>query len=215
MSSRGHVYLQRKHFNIVSFIAGIIYESTATRKKNLMRSSRSRDILWASMATVDDLAQAIARYEGYYSPGSVADRHNNPGNLRSWGNYPVVNGYVQFPDAETGWAALRAQVQKNIDRGLNLLEFFGGGNGYGGYAPSTDSNNPTRYATTVASWLGIPADAPLSSVIGDSANPLSPSGDDASGEPLAASVLPDMAGFVEAAAAIGLVALGWLLFAHS
>lgn len=114
---------------------------------------------------VDDLAQAIARYEGFYTAGTLAQRNNNPGNLRSWGSYPVVNGYVQFPDAASGWAALRAQVSKNIGRGLNLYEFFGGKPGtYAGYSPSSDGNSPSRYAETVATWLGIRPDKVLSAV---------------------------------------------------
>ena len=117
------------------------------------------------MSLVDDLASAIARYEGFYTAGSLAARNNNPGNLRSWGSYPVVNGYVQFPDAATGWAALRAQVTKNIGRGLNLYEFFGGKPGtYAGYSPSGDNNNPNRYAETVAAWLGISPNTVLSAV---------------------------------------------------
>lgn len=117
------------------------------------------------MSLIDDLAGAIARFEGFYSGGSLAARNNNPGNLRSWGNYPVVDGYVQFPDAETGWAALRSQVQRNIGRGLNLLEFFGGKIGvYPGYAPAADGNRPRTYAQTVARWLGISTDQPLSEI---------------------------------------------------
>jgi len=108
------------------------------------------------MSLIDDLADAIARYEGYYKSSSLAARNNNPGNLRSWGSYPVVNGYVQFPDAETGWRALRSQVERNVGRGLNLYEFFGGKPGtYPGYAPAADNNRPRTYAETVAGWLGI------------------------------------------------------------
>ncbi len=117
------------------------------------------------MSLIDNLAAAIARYEGFYKPGSLAQRNNNPGNLRSWGDYPVVDGYVRFPDAETGWRALRRQVELNIARGLNLYEFFGGKPGvYPGYAPAADGNQPRTYAATVAGWLGISADQPLKTV---------------------------------------------------
>src|SRR5690349_3109143 len=106
------------------------------------------------MGLVEDLANAIERVEsGNFNPASLAMRQNNPGNLRSWGNYPVVNGYVQFPDYATGKKALQTQVQKNIDRGLNLYEFFAGKPGvYGGYAPAADNNKPRSYAETVAGW---------------------------------------------------------------
>ena len=168
------------------------------------------------MAAVDDLAQAIARFEGYYTPGSLAARNNNPGNLRSWGSYPVVNGYVQFPDAAAGWTALRSQVEKNIGRGLNLSEFFGGKPGvYSGYAPSADANNPTNYAQTVANWLGISADVPLVQALSD---PSLPPDETAAGGLTAEGFLPDWGSpagvspvVAEAAAAVGVASLVWLL----
>lgn len=117
------------------------------------------------MSLVNLIANAIATMEGYYKPGSLAARNNNPGNLRSWGANPIVNGYAQFPTADAGWAALKAQIQKNIDRGLNLTEFFGGKPGvYSGYAPSADNNDPVNYAKFVASRTGVDVNTPLQSV---------------------------------------------------
>jgi hypothetical protein len=114
------------------------------------------------MSLVESIAQAIAQMEGYNTSGSLAQRQNNPGNLRTWGSYPVVNGYVQFPDAETGWNALYAQIEKNIGRGLTLEEFFGGKPGvYGGYSPGADANDPQGYAQYVSSRVGIAPDIPL------------------------------------------------------
>lgn len=108
------------------------------------------------MAFIDDLAQSIARFEGFFQPGSLAERNRNPGNLRTWGNLPTSGGYVVFPTPEAGWAALRRQVGLNIDRGLTLEEFFAGKPGvYGGYAPAIDRNQPENYAAVVAGWLGI------------------------------------------------------------
>lgn len=105
---------------------------------------------------VGRLAQAIARFEGYFISGSIAQRNNNPGNLRSWGSLPVRDGYAVFPTAQAGWDALQSQIEMNISRGLNLYEFFGGKPGvYAGYAPSADRNDPMNYADTVAGWLGI------------------------------------------------------------
>lgn len=122
---------------------------------------------------VQSIAQAIANMEGFNSAGSVAQRNNNPGNLRTWGNYPVVDGYAQFPDLATGWNALYSQIQTNIGRGLTLQTFFGGqrdasGNvipgGYPGYSPSADSNNPAGYAQYVAGQVGISPTVPLNSL---------------------------------------------------
>jgi hypothetical protein len=157
------------------------------------------------MATVSDLAQAIAQFEGFNSPGSIAARNNNPGNLRSWGSNPVVGGFASFPTPEAGWAALESQVQTNINRGLTLNEFFGGKPGvYGGYAPAADSNQPATYASTVASWLGIPADATLADVIGGGG---SGSGSSDTGESGGVST----GTVVQAAAVVGALALGWML----
>lgn len=129
------------------------------------------------MSLVEDLANAIARVEsGNFNPTSLAMRNNNPGNLRSWGSYPVVGGYVKFPDYATGLKALQTQVQKNIDRGLTLEEFFAGKAGvYAGYAPAADSNSPSSYARTVASWLGLSTDTPLNAM-GSSAAAVPPVG---------------------------------------
>jgi len=115
------------------------------------------------MSLTDSIAQAIATYEGYYQPGSLAARNNNPGNLRSWGTAPVVDGYAQFDTAGDGWRALVRQVELNISRGLSLFEFFGGKPGvYSGYAPAADNNQPAAYAQYVAGRVGVPVDIPLS-----------------------------------------------------
>lgn len=114
------------------------------------------------MSLVDDLAGAIARFEGFFQTDSVAQRNNNPGNLRSWGDLPRRDGYAVFPTVEAGWQALRQQIRLNVSRGLNLLEFFGGKPGvYGGYAPAADQNQPGAYAAYVAERAGLPLDVPL------------------------------------------------------
>lgn len=105
---------------------------------------------------VNEIAESIARMEGFYTPGTLARINNNPGNLRTWGSLPIRNGFAVFPTEEAGWNALRRQVQLLIDRGLNLYEFFGGKPGvYPGYAPAADNNKPRQYAEFVAGRVGI------------------------------------------------------------
>jgi hypothetical protein len=125
------------------------------------------------MDLINSMAQAIATMEGFFKPNTIAQRNNNPGNLRSWGSNPIRNGYAVFATPEEGWAALRKQIQLNINRGLTLSEFFGGKAGvYAGYAPSADSNDPVNYARFVAGRVGIPVDQPISgSVSGSAARP--------------------------------------------
>lgn len=116
---------------------------------------------------IDSLSNAIARMEGYNVAGSLAQRNNNPGNLRS-GQGQIgmdAKGYAIFATPEAGFAALQNQVNLNVGRGLTLEEFFAGKPGvYSGYAPSADSNDPTNYANTVAGWLGIDPNTTLSSL---------------------------------------------------
>lgn len=120
-------------------------------------------------ATSEGIAQAIAQMEGYNTPGTLAQRNNNPGNLRSGpGQIGTSGGFAVFPDAATGWAALDNQVSLNISRGLTLNQFFAGGNGYPGYAPSADANNPAQYAAFVSQQTGIDPNVPLDSIASDS-----------------------------------------------
>ena len=112
----------------------------------------------------DELAQAIAQFEGFNTAGTVAQRNNNPGNLRSGPGQTGTdaNGYAIFPDVATGTAALDNQINLNISRGVTLQQFFAGEPGvYAGYAPSTDNNNPTAYANFVSTQTGIPQGVPL------------------------------------------------------
>jgi hypothetical protein len=122
---------------------------------------------------VDTIAQAIATFEGYYIPGSLSQRNNNPGNLRSWGGLPTRDGYASFPTPEDGWRALRRQIELNIGRGLTLDEFFGGKEGvYAGYAPAADNNQPGNYARYVADRAGVAVDVPLNQVGEPPGNPM-------------------------------------------
>lgn len=109
------------------------------------------------MSFIDDIAAAIARQEG-----GGCGPNNNPGNLRNWGSLPTSRGFAVFPTCDAGWSALRQQVQRNVDRGLTLEEFFGGKPGvYPGYAPAADQNQPAVYAANVSTWTGIPQNVPL------------------------------------------------------
>ena len=115
---------------------------------------------------VDDLAAAIQRFEGT-CPSPTNCQNNNPGNLTAGpGSIGTsASGFAIFPDYQTGLDALDNQINLNIGRGLNLDQFFGGQTGvYPGYAPAAAGNDPTNYANTVASWLGIDPSTPLSAV---------------------------------------------------
>lgn len=108
--------------------------------------------------------------EGYNTPGTLASRNNNPGNLRSGpGQIGTSGGFAVFPSPDAGFAALDNQIQLNAARGLTLNEFFAGKPGvYAGYAPSSDSNNPAAYASFVAGQTGLDPNTPLSSLLAGS-----------------------------------------------
>ncbi|HXR75137.1 MAG TPA: hypothetical protein VN737_04120 [Bryobacteraceae bacterium] len=139
-------------------------ESPATPAAGAPASSPS---FMSRAALVDALSNAIAKFEAGDKADPVSRRNNNPGNLRWWGNYPVVNGYAKFPDWETGMEALRQQVRTNVfGRGLNLEQFFGGKpEVYPGFAPAKDENDPESYANTIGKWLGIDVHVPLNQVV--------------------------------------------------
>lgn len=117
---------------------------------------------------IASIAERIATFEGFFltkkqsqNTGAkfptLAQKNNNPGNIRNWGKSKIVGGYAVFDTPEAGWTALKTQIGKNIDRGLTLNEFFGGKkNVYPGYAPEADKNHPINYAKFVAK--GIPCD---------------------------------------------------------
>ncbi len=112
---------------------------------------------------VTDIGQAIATKEGYFNVAeNPSIRNNNPGNLRTWGSQPIVDGYAYFDDVALGWQALDRQIQLNISRGLTLYEFFAGKQGvYAGYSPAKDGNDPVGYANFVAAQTGLNPSVPL------------------------------------------------------
>jgi hypothetical protein len=103
-------------------------------------------------------ARAIAEREGYFVTEeqakqrklrwpTLAQRNNNPGNLRMWKGFPRNGGYAAFPDAATGWAKLSKQISLDIDRGLTFRQFV-----YK-YAPPEDKNETEAYLGFVLNKL--------------------------------------------------------------
>ena len=118
--------------------------------------------------TPTQIAQALTLSEG--GRGSLADRNNNPGNLRD----PRTGDYRKFPTKEAGLAAAAAQVRRNLARGQNTIQAMvegvpAGGRQQGG-SPSVimgrpkQPNVPSGYESDGAGGLrpirGGPADKP-------------------------------------------------------
>lgn len=85
-----------------------------------------------------NFAYAIAEFEGFFKEGSISQKNNNPGNLRAIG---ATSGFRYFEDPVLGWERLINQILINVNRGLNVREFFLGKEGvYPGYAPLGDND---------------------------------------------------------------------------
>ena len=75
------------------------------------------------------IARALALSEG--GAGSLADRNNNPGNLRD----PRTGAYRRFATKEDGLQAAAAQVRRNLARGQNTIATMVEGLPVGGGQP--------------------------------------------------------------------------------
>lgn len=111
------------------------------------------------------LAQAIAKAEGFYIPGSIPQQRNNPGNLKlpHYGG----DGIDTFPTPGEGWAALYKQLNL-IKSGQSAVYSIGMSIAEMGakWAPAGVENIAGAWARNVASLLGVPATTPLSQVFG-------------------------------------------------
>lgn len=117
------------------------------------------------MSTVVDAIAAKIR-----SIESVRPELNNPGALMDLPYYQETGEFrlAQYPSLDAGEAALRAQIERNIGKGLTFYEFFGGKPGvYGGYAPAGHGDNdPVAYAEAVAAAVGASPDQVIADVMG-------------------------------------------------
>ena len=108
------------------------------------------------------IAQTIQQVEGYY-PGSVAYTNNNPGNLifvGQAGATPGAGGFAAFPSYDAGYQALLNQIQNYANRGLTIDQMMNL------YAPAGQgNNNPTAYANTIASALGVSTDTTVADAL--------------------------------------------------
>jgi hypothetical protein len=105
------------------------------------------------------LVEAIAREEGFYVRGTRAQRNFNPGDLE-FGNFAAHHGatgsdgrFAIFPDAATGFAALRELLMTDY-AGMTLVAALNR------FAPPFE-NDTTRYLENVLLMTGLVADTIL------------------------------------------------------
>lgn len=120
------------------------------------------------MANIQDLMNAISNMEGFNVSGSIAQRNNNPGNLRyaptQIGSENTASGtFASFSDPNSGWSALQDYINNNS--GMSLRDFI-----YK-YAPPTE-NDTSNYLNYVAGQLGVSnVDQSIGSIFGNSQVP--------------------------------------------
>jgi hypothetical protein len=110
------------HEGLVVTIGGLALMLTRVARAGATPSRYEEDDTLVARVTysqaVQRMAQAIARAEGYYLVGSVADRLNNPGNLKK-SSVPSIgadtSGHLQFASKNDGWEALFRQLQLIVD----------------------------------------------------------------------------------------------------
>ena len=89
--------------------------------------------------------------------GTLADRNNNPGNIR-----PVSGkGFRFFESALEGWEAMKNQLMryftgKTTGRSLQTIQDI-----VSTWAPAGDNNDPKKYAQDVAKWMRVSPNAIL------------------------------------------------------
>lgn len=108
--------------------------------------------------TWGDILQNTVKYPAsisYKKTGVLADRNNNPLNLRLtsdvWkGQIGSSNGFVSFKDIAHGYRAGFKNIISQIKKGNNTLQSL-----INVWAPTSDGNNPINYAKFVSEKTGI------------------------------------------------------------
>ncbi|MGU6059779.1 hypothetical protein ACV097_21030 [Klebsiella pneumoniae] len=88
---------------------------------------------------------------------TLADRNNNPGNIRPVGG----GGFRAFGSALEGWEAMKNQLMRYFTgkttghRLQTIMDIVST------WAPAADNNDPAKYARDVAGWMGVSPTAAL------------------------------------------------------
>ena len=118
---------------------------------------------------IKEWAKAIEIYEGYFE-GSRSWRNKNPGNLRFVGQPKAIGkddkNFCIFATYQDGFDTLCQMLtnacigkSKTYNPNMSLIEFFSL------YAPTTDKNDPIRYATYIAKKLEVNPEEPIRNLI--------------------------------------------------
>ena len=88
--------------------------------------------------------------------GPIGLRQNNPGNLRSWGDAPVVGGFAAFATPEQGLSAMAGNLQAYGRQGIDTIRGV-----VSRWAPAGDNNDVDSYVADVSKRTGYGPDQTL------------------------------------------------------
>lgn len=133
----------------------LLKQSGNTAPPNAVTDSANSAADWIKDKTGFD-PRSIGRFfrgEG----NTLADRNNNPGNIRPVGG----GGFRAFGSALEGWEAMKNQLMryftgKTTGRRLQTIMDI-----VSTWAPAADNNDPAKYARDVAGWMGVSPTAAL------------------------------------------------------
>ena len=118
------------------------------------------------MHPVEALAAAIAKQEGWLTPGKLPTIRNNPGDLRFAGQLGATRpdgtttGHLptepiaQFATPEAGITALYRQIWAQVAQGQTVAQIIAQ------WAPPTE-NDTSTYLANVLAWTKLPKDTPV------------------------------------------------------
>jgi hypothetical protein len=149
---------------IAAFVAWLIIKSRAAssslQTQPSVDTSNSGESL-SEYTPTDALTESWAQIEGFFTPGTLAQRLNNPVNIH--GNWPGVIGHTStgeaiFSDPSFGWGAAETYAQQQAQAHLDwsFQNFFAKvlGN-LKGQPVNNDQGNSNAEAGFVAAQLGI------------------------------------------------------------
>ena len=115
------------------------------------------------------LDQAIGQFEGFGTPGTIATRQNNPGNLvygpfaQSMGASGAgTNNIAIFPNSQTGLSAMDSLIQQFAGSGYNIQQLI---NTWApGNAPGNSPQSTQNYTNYVAQQTGATPTTPVAAL---------------------------------------------------
>jgi hypothetical protein len=116
------------------------------------------------------LAEAIAVAEGFYIPGTIPNRANNPGDLTKGdfgdtGVYITAKGgvqIIQYASVQDGWNALYQKLQNIANGGSSV---YSPDMTLGQFINTFSGGGSTGYVNSILSTTGATQDTPLGSVL--------------------------------------------------